>query len=165
MLELLDYLRASGFKTFIVSGGGVDFIRVFAEQVYGIPPEQVIGSALAADYEVTAEAGPTVRRKAEVLNLDDGPGKPVSIDRIVGRRPIVAVGNSDGDYEMIDWATAGAGPRLGVYVHHTDSEREAAYDRESSVGKLSRGLDDAQKKNWLVIDMKEDWLQIFPRRP
>ncbi len=162
MLELLDYLRASGFKTFIVSGGGVDFIRVFAEEVYGIPPEQVIGSALASEYQANAAEPPVVRHKSEIFNLNDGPGKPISIDRIIGRRPLIAVGNSDGDYEMLDWSTSGTGPRLGIYVHHTDAEREAAYDREGKVGKLSRGLDDAKGKGWLVVDMKEDWLKMFP---
>lgn len=161
MLELLAYLRANGFKTFIVSGGGVEFVRVFAEQVYGIPPEQVVGSSVATRYE-PREGKPAIVRLPELDFLDDKAGKPVGIQRVVGRRPILAVGNSDGDFEMLEWATAGSGRRLGVLVHHDDATRELAYDRDSAVGRLTRGLDEAPRRGWLVVGMKDDWTSVYP---
>lgn len=161
MLELLDYLRGAGFKTYIASGGGVEFIRAFAEQAYGIPPEQVIGSSSASKYD---EKENVLRPQAELLFVDDGPGKPTSINLMIGRRPIIAFGNSDGDYEMLAWSTSGAGSRLGAIIHHTDDAREAAYDRVSQVGQLARGLDDAADKGWLLVDMKQDWLTVFPKQ-
>jgi phosphoglycolate phosphatase-like HAD superfamily hydrolase len=166
MLELLDYLRANGFKTFIVSGGGVEFMRPWVERVYGIPPEQVIGSRIRVKYE--AESGiPVLLRLAEVDHVDDKAGKPVGIHQVIGRRPIAAFGNSDGDFEMLDWTTSAPGPRLGLIVHHTDAEREWEYDRTSHVGQLIRGLDEAGKRGWIVVDMKRDWKVIYPfdKRP
>ena len=162
MLELLDYLRAKGFKTFIVSGGGVDLIRLFSEEVYGIPPEQVVGSSIETAYEVT-EDGPVIRRLPEIDFIDDKEGKPVGIHKFIGRRPSVAFGNSDGDFQMLEWTTAGDGARLGVLIHHTDAEREWAYDRDSHVGRLDRGLDEAAARGWVLVDMKDDWSTIFPR--
>ena len=161
MLELLAYLRAHGFKTYIVSAGGVDFMRPWTERVYGIPPEQVIGSAIKVAYEVR-DGRPALVRLPEVEFVDDRAGKPVVIQRAIGRRPIAAFGNSDGDYEMLRWTTAGPGPRLGLIVHHTDASREWAYDRESPVGRLARALDDAPKYGWVVADMKDDWKVIYP---
>jgi phosphoserine phosphatase len=161
MLELLCYLRANGFKTYIVSGGGVDFLRPWTARVYGIPPEQVIGSAINERYEVR-DGRPVLVRLPEIAFIDDGAGKPVGIRRAIGRRPIAAFGNSDGDYEMLRWTTAGPGPRLGLIVHHTDAAREWAYDRESPVGRLVRALDDAPKYGWIVADMKSDWKLIYP---
>jgi phosphoserine phosphatase len=161
MLELLAYLRANGFKTFIVSGGGVEFIRPWAERVYGIPPEQVIGSRAKVRYEVR-NGTPVLSRLAEVDLVDDKAGKPVGIHQVIGRRPIAAFGNSDGDFEMLEWATSAPGPRLGVIVHHTDGEREWAYDRASHVGQLVRGLDEAGKRGWVVVDMKREWRRIYP---
>jgi len=160
MLELLEYLRANGFRTFIVSGGGIDFIRVFSEQAYGIPPEQVVGTSLNAKYEVR-DGKPVVVKTAEIDLVDDKAGKPVGIHRQIGRRPVLAVGNSDGDFEMLEYTTSGPGPRLGVLIHHTDGEREFAYDRDSRVGRLVRGLDEAEKRNWVVVDMKDDWSTIY----
>ena len=160
MLELLDYLRANGFKTFIVSGGGIDFMRPWTERVYGIPPEQVVGSSLKAGYEV--RDGKAVIVKLPELNfIDDKAGKPVGIHQHIGRRPVFAAGNSDGDFQMLEWTTSGEGPRFGLIVHHTDAEREFAYDRESPVGKLSKGLDEAPKRGWSVVDMKNDWKSIY----
>jgi phosphoserine phosphatase len=161
MLELLAYLRAEGFKTYIVSGGGVDFMRPWAERVYGIPPEQVIGSAIKVEYE-ERDGRPSLNRRPEIEFIDDRAGKPVGIQRAIGRRPIAAFGNSDGDYEMLRWTTAGPGPRLGLIVHHTDAAREWAYDRDSPVGRLARALDDAPRHGWVVADMKEDWKVIYP---
>lgn len=161
MLELLRYLRANGFKTFITSGGGIEFMRPWVEEVYGIPPEQVVGSAIGLDYKVV-DGKPTLVRKPEIAFVDDKAGKPVGIHRHIGRRPLAAFGNSDGDFEMLEWTTAGDGPRLGVLIHHTDAEREWAYDRESSVGKLARGLDEAESRGWVVVDMKQDWKVVFP---
>jgi len=160
MLELLDYLRANGFKTFIVSGGGIDFMRPWAERVYGIPPEQVVGSSLKAAYEVR-DGKPVIAKLPELNFIDDKAGKPVGIHQHIGRRPIFAAGNSDGDFEMLEWTTAGEGPRFGLIVHHTDGEREYAYDRESHVGKLARGLDAAGEKGWTVTSMKDDWKTIY----
>jgi phosphoglycolate phosphatase-like HAD superfamily hydrolase len=162
MLELLDYLRGEGFKTFIVSGGGVEFMRVFSEQVYGIPPEQVIGSSAATKFVAVGTNGkPALIKEAQIDFIDDGPGKPSGINRFIGRRPILAVGNSDGDLQMLQWTAGGAGPRFVALVHHTDSEREYAYDRHSQVGKLDKALDEAQRQGWLIIDMKHDWRSIF----
>lgn len=162
MLELLDYLRANNFKTFIVSGGGIDFMRVFSEAVYGIPPEQVIGSRVRADYTLV-NGEPVFHRKAELGFINDKAGKPVGILEHIGRRPVMAFGNSDGDFQMLEWVTAGEGSRLGLLVHHTDEKREWAYDRESHVGSLNRGLDEAAERDWILVDMKKDWRRVFPR--
>ena len=162
MLELLDYLRANGFKTFIVSGGGIEFMRVFAEEVYGIPPEQVIGSSIKTEFEMQS-TGPVIKRLPEIDFIDDKAGKPVAINKFIGRRPIAAFGNSDGDLQMLQWTAAGEGPRFCLYVQHTDAEREWAYDRESHIGKLDKGLDEAHKQGWTVVDMKRDWRVVYPR--
>jgi len=156
MLELLTYLRANGFKTFIVSGGGIEFMRPWTEAVYGIPPEQVVGSSIKVKYEVK-DGTPTLTRLPELDFIDDKAGKPVGINSHIGRRPIAAFGNSDGDYQMIEWTTAGDGARLGVFVHHDDAAREYAYDRKSHFGKLDKGLDDAPQHGWTIISMKDDW--------
>jgi phosphoglycolate phosphatase-like HAD superfamily hydrolase len=161
MLEVLAYLRANGFKTFIVSGGGIEFIRPWSERVYGIPPEQVVGSSIKTAYEVR-DGKPVIVRLPEINFIDDKEGKPVGIQQHIGRRPLIAFGNSDGDFQMLEWTTSGAGPRLGVLVHHTDEEREYAYDRESHIGKLDRGLDEAAARGWIVVDMKADWRTIYP---
>jgi phosphoglycolate phosphatase-like HAD superfamily hydrolase len=160
MLELLAYLRANGFKTFIVSGGGVDFMRPWAEDVYGIPPEQIVGSRAKLEYRDSG-GEPRIERLASVDLVDDKAGKPVGIQQQIGRRPIAAFGNSDGDFEMLEWTTSGPGPRLGVLVHHTDATREWAYDRDSQVGMLARALDEAPKRGWIVVDMKRDWRTVF----
>jgi hypothetical protein len=164
MLELLSYLRANGFKTFIVSGGGVEFMRPWAERVYGVPPEQVIGSSIRTKYELRGGA-PVIARLPEIDFIDDKAGKPVGIHKFIGRRPILAFGNSDGDFEMLEWTTAGPGPRLGLLLHHDDAVREFAYDRASHVGKLVRGLDEAAARGWVVVGMKRDWKQVFPPHP
>jgi phosphoglycolate phosphatase-like HAD superfamily hydrolase len=161
MLEVLAYLRANGFKTFIVSGGGIEFMRPWTEQVYGIPPEQVVGSSIQTKYELR-DGQPVLARLPGLDFIDDKAGKPIGIQRHIGRRPVMAFGNSDGDFEMLEWTTAGDGPRLGVLIHHTDEEREWAYDRESHVGKLARGLDEAPARGWVIVDMKNDWNKIFP---
>jgi haloacid dehalogenase-like hydrolase len=161
MLELLAYLRANGFKTFIVSAGGVDFMRAWSEDVYGVPPEQVIGSRVKLKYEDRA-GEPRIVRLAGIDLVDDKAGKPVGIQEQIGRHPIAAFGNSDGDFEMLEWTTSGAGARLGMIVHHTDISREWAYDRDSAIGKLARALDEAPKRGWVVVDMKKDWRVIFP---
>lgn len=163
-LELLAYLRANGFKTFIVSGGGVEFMRVFAEKAYGIPPEQVIGSSGAVKLRTGSDGKPELVKERKVEFIDDGPGKPVGINRFIGRRPILAFGNSDGDLEMLQYTAAGPGARLALIVHHTDAEREWAYDRKSRIGKLDKALDEAAAKGWTVIDMKQDWKTVFPER-
>jgi phosphoserine phosphatase len=162
MLELLAYLRANGFKTFIVSGGGVEFIRTFAEDAYGIPPEQVVGSSGVTTYRTGADGTPLLLKEAKVEFIDDGPGKPSGINRFIGRRPILAFGNSDGDQQMLQWTAAGSGARFVGLVRHTDGEREFAYDRNSHVGRLDKALDEAAARHWLVVDMKRDWLTIFP---
>jgi phosphoglycolate phosphatase-like HAD superfamily hydrolase len=162
MLELLDYLRANGFKTFIVSGGGVEFMRVFAEKVYGIPPEQVVGSSGIVKFEIGPDGKPLLVKEAGVHFIDDGPGKPVGINRFIGRRPIFAFGNSDGDHQMLQYTAAGRGVRFLGLVHHTDAEREWAYDRHSHVGKLDKALDEANARGWTVVDMKRDWRAVFP---
>jgi phosphoglycolate phosphatase-like HAD superfamily hydrolase len=168
MLELLDYLRASDFKVFIVSGGGVDFMRVFAEEVYGVPPEQVVGSTLDAEFQMR-DGVPTIVKTPKLMLMDDKAGKPVGIYRHIGRRPIFAAGNSDGDLQMLQYATiprneADGSARFGLIVHHTDPEREFAYDRQSSMGRLDAGLDAAKQRGWLVVDMKSDWRSIYPER-
>jgi len=162
MLELLSYLRDEGFRTYIVSGGGLHFIRAFSEDAYNIPPEQVIGTTGNASYEVR-DGVPTVMKDPGIFFIDDKAGKPLAIDARIGRRPILAAGNSDGDFQMLEWTTAGKGPRLGLIVHHTDGEREFAYDRDSHVGRLDRGLDEAVQRGWVLIDMKQDWARIWPQ--
>jgi hypothetical protein len=161
MLEMLAYLRANGFKTFIVSGGGIEFMRPWAERVYGVPPEQVIGSSIKTRYELR-DGQPVLMRLPQVDFIDDKAGKPVGINSHIGRRPIAAFGNSDGDLQMLQWTTAGKGARLGVLVHHTDAEREFAYDRNSSIGRLDKALDMASPQGWTVVDMKNDWKTIYP---
>ena len=161
MLELLAYLRANGFKTFIVSGGGVEFMRPWVEAVYGIPPEQVVGSRGKLKFEMR-DGKPVLLKEPAIDHVDDGPGKPVGIQQVIGRRPVMAFGNSDGDLPMLQWTTAGPGPRFALIVHHTDAEREFAYDRQSHVGKLDKALDEAAAKGWTVLDMKRDWKAVFP---
>jgi len=161
MLELLAWLRANGFKTFIVSGGGIEFMRPWTQAVYGIPPEQVIGSSIETRYELL-DGRPVLVRLPEIAFVDDKAGKPVGIHRHIGRRPILAFGNSDGDFEMLEWTTAGAGPRLGLLLHHDDGEREFAYDRKSHVGRLDRGLDEASRRGWQVVSMGSDWRTVYP---
>jgi len=161
MLELLAYLRANGFKTFIVSGGGIEFMRPWTEKVYGIPPEQVIGSSIKTKFE-SRDGNPVLVRLPELNFVDDKEGKPVGIHQHIGRRPIAAFGNSDGDLQMLQWTTAGSGARFALLVHHTDAEREWAYDRASSIGRLDKALDEAQSKGWTAVDMKTDWKIIFP---
>ncbi|MBN9671249.1 HAD family hydrolase [Roseibium aggregatum] len=161
MLELLDYLRANGFKTFIVSGGGIEFMRPWTEEVYGIPAEQVVGSSIVTEYTVV-DGLPELMRLPEIAFVDDKAGKPVGILTHIGKRPIAAFGNSDGDYEMLQYTTAGPGKRLGMFVHHDDADREYAYDRDTHFGRLDKGLDDASKEGWHLISMKDDWNQIFP---
>ena len=161
MLELAAYLRANGFKTYIVSGGGVEFMRPWTEKVYGIPPEQVVGSSIKTKFELR-NGKPVLMRLPELSFIDDGAGKPVGINEHIGRRPIFAFGNSDGDLQMLQWTAAGSGARFMGLVHHTDGIREWAYDRQSSVGKLDKALDEAQAKGWAVVDMKLDWKVIFP---
>jgi phosphoglycolate phosphatase-like HAD superfamily hydrolase len=162
MLELLAYLRANGFKTFIVSGGGVEFMRPWTEKVYGIPPEQVVGSSGVVKFETGADGKPVLMKLAKSEFVDDGPGKPVGINRFIGRRPIFAFGNSDGDLQMLQWTAAGEGARFAGLVHHTDAAREYAYDRNSKIGKLDKALDEASAKGWTVVDMKRDWKTVFP---
>jgi hypothetical protein len=161
MLELLAYLRANGFKTYIVSGGGIEFMRPWTQRVYGIPPEQVVGSSIKTKFEMV-NGQPVLMRLPEINFIDDKDGKPIGINQYIGRRPIAAFGNSDGDQQMLEWTTAGPGPRLALLVHHTDAVREYAYDRKSSVGRLDTALDEAHAKGWIVVDMKNDWKTIFP---
>jgi phosphoglycolate phosphatase-like HAD superfamily hydrolase len=160
MLEVLTYLRANGYRTYIVSGGGVEFMRPWVERVYGIPPEQVVGSRAKVKYEVR-DGVPVLLRLPEIDLNDDKAGKPVGIHQVIGRRPTIAFGNSDGDFEMLEWTTSAKGPRLGVIVHHTDAEREWAYDRDSHIGQLVRGLDEGPKRGWVIVDMKNDWRVIY----
>jgi hypothetical protein len=159
--ELLRYLRANGFKTFIVSGGGIEFMRPWTEKVYGIPPEQVVGSSGVVKFEMGADGKPVLMKLPKIEFVDDGPGKPVGINRFVGRRPIFALGNSDGDQQMLEWTAAASGARFMGLVHHTDAEREYAYDRQSKVGRLDKALDEANAKGWTVVDMKQDWNKVF----
>ncbi len=165
MVEMLDYLRAHGFTTYIVSGGGIEFMRRWAEAAYGIPPEQVIGSSGKTKFEMRPAAGgapePALLKLREIGSIDDGPGKPVNINLHIGRRPVIAFGNSDGDLEMLQWTTMTEGPRLGVIIHHTDASREWAYDRGSHIGRLEKALDQAPQRGWIVVDMKEDWERVF----
>jgi phosphoserine phosphatase len=161
MLELLSYLRDKGFKTFIVSGGGIEFVRNFSEAVYGIPPDQVVGSSIKTKYEIV-DGEPALMRLPEMNFVDDKDGKPVGINQHIGQRPLAAFGNSDGDFQMLEWTTAGEGPRLGLIVHHTDAEREYAYDRDSTFGRLDKALAAAVENGWIVVDMKNDWKTVFP---
>jgi phosphoserine phosphatase len=163
MLELLSYLRANGYKTFIVSGGGVEFMRVWTERVYGIPPEQVVGSTVVTRFEMR-DRGPVLLREPKIDFIDNAAGKPVAINEFIGRRPVFAFGNSDGDQQMLEWTAAGTGPRFMGLVHHTDAIREWAYDRTSDVGRLDKALDEAVAKGWIVVSMKDDWKTIFPPR-
>jgi phosphoglycolate phosphatase-like HAD superfamily hydrolase len=160
MRELLDYLRASGFKTYIVSGGGIEFMRPITEVAYGIPPEQVIGSTIATEYALDGDV-PVLNRLPKIDFIDDGAGKPVGINKFIGRRPIFVAGNSDGDYEMLRWVTGGPQKGFGLIVHHTDAEREYAYDRDSDFGGLDKALTEAESRNWLLVDMKQDWKKIY----
>jgi hypothetical protein len=164
MLELLEYLRENGFKTFIVSGGGADFMRPWSVAVYGVPPEQVIGSQIQLAFEMR-DGKAVVVREPKVAFIDDGAGKPVGIQRHIGRRPILAFGNSDGDLEMLQWTTGGEGRRLGLILHHTDGEREYAYDRKSPFGRLAKAMDLAPQNGWVLVSMKEDWSQVFAPAP
>jgi phosphoserine phosphatase len=161
MLEVLTYLRANGFKTYIVSGGGIEFMRPWTEAIYGIPPEQVIGSSIKTVFEIR-DGKPVLVRLPAINFIDDKAGKPVGINQHIGRRPIAAFGNSDGDLQMLQYATSGTGARLGLIVHHTDAVREWAYDRQSSIGRLDKALDLAPKNSWIVVDMQKDWNRIFP---
>lgn len=160
MRELLNYLRANGFTTYIVSGGGVEFMRPITEKLYGIPPQQVVGSTITTQYVIVDDV-PVLKRLPKIDFVDDGAGKPAGINKFIGRKPILVAGNSDGDYEMMRWTTAAKGPGFAMIVHHTDAEREFAYDRQSSFGKLDKALDEAQRRNWLVVDMKSDWKTVF----
>ncbi len=162
MLELMAYLRANNFKTFIVSGGGIEFMRPWTERVYGIPPEQVVGSSGVVKFQIGPDGKPVLMKEAKVEFIDDGPGKPVGINRFIGRRPIFAFGNSDGDLQMLQYTAGGSGARFMGIVHHTDAAREYAYDRQSKIGKLDKTLDEANKRGWIVTDMKKDWKKIFP---
>lgn len=161
MLEVLAYLRDNDFKTYIVSGGGVEFIRVFSEQVYGIPPEQVIGSTIETEYRLT-QSGPAIYRLPQIDFINDKSGKPVAIQRVIGQKPIAAFGNSDGDLQMLEWTSSGQGERLGMIIHHTDDKREWAYDKDSHIGKLYHAMNDAPQQGWFVVDMKSEWKQIYP---
>jgi phosphoserine phosphatase len=161
MLELLAYLRANDFKTYIVSGGGIEFVRTFAEPVYGVPPEQVIGSSVKTRYEVR-DGRPVIARLGEIDFIDDKAGKPVGIHKFIGRRPLMAFGNSDGDFEMLEWTTSGTGPRFGLIIHHDDALREWAYDRESHVGRLKRGLEEGPQRGWVIASIQRDWKVVFP---
>lgn len=161
MLELLDYLRANSFKTYIVSGGGIEFMRPWTESVYGIPPEQIIGSSIKTTYELH-DGIPVLVRLPELNFIDDKAGKPVGINTHIGRRPIAAFGNSDGDLQMLQWTTAGTGSRFAMIVHHTDAEREWAYDRKSAIGRLDQALDEAHDNGWTVVDMQRDWKVTYP---
>ena len=161
MLELMTYLRANGFKTYIVSGGGIEFMRPWVERVYGIPPEQVVGSSGVTKFDLRS-TGPVLLKEAKVEFIDDGPGKPVGINRFIGRRPVLAFGNSDGDQQMLQWTAGGSSRRFIGIVHHTDAKREWAYDRQSAIGKLDKALDEATAKGWTVVDMQKDWKRIYP---
>jgi len=160
MVELLEYLRANGFETWIVSGGGIAFLRVFSDDAYGIPPQQVVGSQLKLAFELGAD-GPVINRIGELAFVNDGPEKPVGIATHIGREPILAFGNSDGDLQMLQYTDDGDGPALALYLHHDDADREWAYDRESSIGKLDAGLDEAAARGWTVVSMRDDWARVF----
>lgn len=161
MQELLVYLRGNGFNTFIVSGGGVEFMRVWAEKTYGIPPEQVIGSSGATQFKLGPDGAASLIKLPKVEFIDDGPGKPSGINRFIGRKPIFAFGNSDGDQQMLEWTAAAGGARFMGIVHHTDAEREWAYDRTSKIGKLDKALDEGKRRGWTIVDMKRDWNKVF----
>ena len=161
MLELLAHLLANGFKTYIVSGGGIEFMRPWTQRIYGIPPEQVIGSSIKLKFEMR-DSGPVLLRLPAVDFIDDKVGKPVGIQKFIGRRPVAAFGNSDGDLQMLQWTTAGTGARFGLIVHHTDAEREWAYDRKSHIGQLDKAMDEAPKHAWTVVNMRSDWKVIYP---
>jgi hypothetical protein len=161
MIELLGYLRDNGFKTYIVSGGGIEFMRPWTGRIYGIPPEQVIGSSVATRFQTRPGQAPVLLREPRLDFIGDGPGKPVGINKFIGRRRVLAFGNSDGDHQMLQWTAAGSGPRLLGLVHHTDSERDWAYDRRSSVGRLDNALDEATARGWAVVKMKTDWKKVF----
>lgn len=161
MLELLAYLETRGYKTYIVSGGGVEFMRPWTEMVYGIPPERVIGSSIKSKFEIV-DGVPKIIGLPELQFIDDGPNKPIGIQERIGRRPVMAFGNSDGDREMLLWTTAGKGPRFGMLIRHTDDVREVAYDRQSPIGRLDQALDMAPEKGWVIVDMKKEWKEIFP---
>lgn len=160
MVELIDYLRANGFEIFIVSGGGIEFMRPWTAKTYGIPAQNVVGSSIKSKYEVK-DGKPVITRLAEIDFIDDGPGKPVGIYKFIGKRPIAAFGNSDGDFQMLEWTTSGPGRRLGLIVHHDDGEREVAYDRRSPFGKLDKGLDEGPKRGWTIVSVKNDWKRVF----
>ena len=162
MLELLGFLRANGFKTFIVSGGGIEFMRPWVGKIYGVPPDQVVGSSGVTHFQKTAAGNVELVMLPKVEFIDDGPGKPVAINRFIGLRPILSFGNSDGDQQMLEWTSAGTGAWLNGLVHHTDAEREWAYDREATFGRLDKALDEATQRGWLVVDMKRDWKVIYP---
>lgn len=161
MVELIDYLKTNRFEVFIVSGGGVEFMRPWTERVYGIPPQNVVGSSIKAKYELR-DGVPAIMRLPEIDFIDDGPGKPVGINKFIGRRPIAAFGNSDGDFEMLEWTTSGPGRRFGLIVHHDDAQRENAYDRDSHFGRLARGLDEAPARGWTLVSIKDDWKVVYP---
>ena len=161
MLEVLAWLRANGFKTWIVSGGGIEFMRPMTERVYGIPPEQVVGSIIKTNFEMR-DGKPVLVREAGAAFVDDGPGKPAGIHRMIGRRPVIAFGNSDGDLQMLQWTTSAARPRFALIVHHTDAQREWAYDNPSHIGKLDKALVEGKAKGWTIVDMKQDWKRIYP---
>jgi phosphoserine phosphatase len=161
MLELLDYLRANDFKTFIVSGGGIEFMRPWTEEVYGIPKDQIVGSSIQTEYDYN-DGNPIIKRLAKIDLIDDKEGKPVGINRYIGRKQVFAAGNSDGDLQMLRWANANTFKTFKLYVHHTDSVREWAYDRASHIGTFDKGLDEANEKGWAVIDMATDWKVIYP---
>ena len=161
MLELLSYLRNNGFKIFIVSGGGIEFMRPWVQEVYGIPPEQVVGSSIKTRFELR-DGEPVLVRLPEVDFITDKEGKPIGIHKFIGRRPVAAFGNSDGDLQMLQWTAAGNGPRFMLLIHHTDAEREWAYDRKSKIGRLDQALDEAKKRGWTLVDMKRDWRRVFP---
>lgn len=161
MLELLDYLRANDFKTFIVSGGGIEFMRPWVEEVYGIPKDQVVGSSIATEFDYN-NGNPVIKRLPKLDFIDDKEGKPVGINRFIGKKPVFASGNSDGDLQMLQWTDSNSYNTFQLYLHHTDAEREWAYDRASHIGKLDKGLDEAKEKGWTVIDMKNDWTVIYP---
>jgi phosphoglycolate phosphatase-like HAD superfamily hydrolase len=161
MLELLAYLRANGFQTWIVSGGGIEFVRVFSEARYGVPPQQVVGSSVKTKYEMRG-GKPAIVRLPQIDFIDDKAGKPVGIQKFIGKRPIAAFGNSDGDFEMLEWTTSAPGARLGLIVHHDDAGREFAYDRNSHIGRLARGLDEGPRRGWTIVSMKNDWRSVYP---
>ncbi|YCI04914.1 haloacid dehalogenase-like hydrolase [Ensifer sp. D2-11] len=161
MVELIDYLKTNRFEVFIVSGGGVEFMRPWTERVYGIPQQNVVGSSIKAKYELR-DGVPAIMRLPEIDFIDDGPGKPVGINKFIGRRPIAAFGNSDGDFEMLEWTTSGPGRRFGLIVHHDDAQRENAYDRDSHFGRLARGLDEAPARGWTLVSIKDDWKVVYP---